>query len=144
MNVWPPFMGPMRKVQVQWVSNTTYVRSFFALCGMTENFVDICIQWVLARKCVCNACLRTYVWPYTEHLNWTNGYKGTDRLCLEREERATARHQRQQERRRSEQTEVRQASLDRRCVHGEESSVCRSIGMELDSEGSIVSTCSEH
>ena len=72
-----------------------------------------------------------------------NEYEGTDRLRLEREERAIARYQRQQERRRSEQTEVRQDRLDRR-IHGEESSVCRSIGMELDSEGSIVSTCSEH
>ena len=70
-----------------------------------------------------------------------------DRLPLEREERATARlqHQcqREQEQRQSEQTEVRQARLDRRCVHSEESSVAfsRSIDVELDSEGSIVSTC---
>ena len=36
--------------------------------------------------------------------------------------------------------------MDGRCVHGEESSVAfsRSIGVELDSEGSIVSTCTEH
>ena len=41
-------------------------------------------------------------------------------------------------------TEVRQARLDRR-VHGEESVVfSRSIGVELDSEGCIVSTCTEH
>ena len=44
-----------------------------------------------------------------------NGYEGTDRLRLEREERATARlqcqDQREQERRQSEQTEVRQDRL---------------------------------
>ena len=72
-----------------------------------------------------------------------------DRLCLEREERAVARlqrwRQREQEGRRSEWTEVRQARLDRQSVHGEESfmssvAFSRSIGVELDSEGSIVST----
>ena len=61
---------------------------------------------------------------------------------MEREERATARlqcrRQREQEGRWSERTEVRQARLDRRSVHGEESVVfSRSIGVELDSEGSI-------
>ena len=61
---------------------------------------------------------------------------------MEREERATARlqcrRQREQEGRRSERTEVRQARLDRRSVHGEESVVFSgSIGVELDSEGSI-------
>ena len=47
---------------------------------------------------------------------------------------------------RSEQTEVRQARLDGRRVHGEESSVAfsRSIGVELDSDGSVMSTCTEH
>ena len=48
-----------------------------------------------------------------------------DRLRLEREERATAtlqhRRQREQKRRRSEQTEVRQARLDRRHVCDHES-----------------------
>ena len=36
--------------------------------------------------------------------------------------------------------------MDGRHVHGEESSVTfsRSIGVELDSEGSVVSTCTEH
>ena len=73
-----------------------------------------------------------------------------DRLRLEREERATARLQRrcqrEQEGRQSERTEVRQAKLDRRCVHSEESSVAfsGSIGLELDSEGTIVLTCTEH
>ena len=71
------------------------------------------------------------------------------RLRLEREERATARLQcrrhGEQEGRRSERTEVREARLDRRSVHGEESVMfCGSISVELDSEGSIVSTCTEH
>ena len=61
---------------------------------------------------------------------------------MEREERATARlqcrRQREQEGRRSERTEVRQARLDRRSVHIEESVMFSgSIGVELDSEGSI-------
>ena len=52
--------------------------------------------------------------------------------------------QREREGRQSERTEVRQARLDRRCVHGEESvAFSGSIGVELDSEGSIVSTCTE-
>ena len=60
-----------------------------------------------------------------------------DKLCLEREERSTARlqyrRQGEQERRRSEQTKVRQASLDRRCIHSAESSVASvSIGVEVD------------
>ena len=47
--------------------------------------------------------------------------------------------------RQSEQTEVRQARLDRRRIHGEESVASSgSIGVELDSEGSIVSTCTEY
>ena len=59
---------------------------------------------------------------------------------LEREERAIARlqrrRQREQEGRRSGRTEVRQARLDRRSVHGEESVVFSgSIGVELNSEG---------
>ena len=42
-------------------------------------------------------------------------------------------------------TEVRQARLDRRRIHGEESVVfSRFIAVELDSEGSILSTCTEH
>ena len=54
------------------------------------------------------------------------------------------RRQREQEGRRSEWTEVRQARLDTRSIHGEESVMFSgSIGMELDSEGSIVSTCTE-
>ena len=67
-----------------------------------------------------------------------------DRLHLEQEKRATARLQRQrqreQERRQSEQTKAKQARLDRRPVHDEESCVAfsRPIGMELDSERSIV------
>ena len=53
--------------------------------------------------------------------------------------------QTEQEGRQSEQTEVRDARLDRQSVHGEESVVfSRSISVELDSEGSIVSTCTEH
>ena len=73
-----------------------------------------------------------------------------DRLHLEREERATARLQRrcqrEQEGRQSEWTEVRQARLDRYLVHGDEESVVfsGSISVELDSEGTIVSTCTEH
>ena len=52
---------------------------------------------------------------------------------------------RTREGRRSERTEVRQARLDRGRVHGEESvTFSGSIAMELDSEGSIVSTCTEH
>ena len=45
-----------------------------------------------------------------------------------------------------QQTELRHARLDRRHVHGEKSSVTfsRPIGIELDSEGSIMSTCTEH
>ena len=61
-----------------------------------------------------------------------------DRLRLEREERATARlqywRQREQEGRRLEQAEVRQ--LERH--------IELSIGVELDSEGPILSTCMEH
>ena len=61
-----------------------------------------------------------------------------DRLRLEQEERATARlqhwRQREQEWRQSEQTEVRQL----------EQHIELSIGVELDSEGPIVSTCMEH
>ena len=61
---------------------------------------------------------------------------------MEREERATARlqhrRQREQEGRRSERTKVREARLDRRSVHGEESVMFSgSISVELDSEGSI-------
>ena len=38
-----------------------------------------------------------------------------------------------------------QARLDRQSVHGEESvAFSGSIGVELDSEGSIVSTCTEY
>ena len=58
---------------------------------------------------------------------------------VEWEERATARlqqcqRQREQEGRRSERTEIRQARLNRQRVHGEESSVVlnRSIGVERD------------
>ena len=70
-------------------------------------------------------------------------------MRLERGERATARlqrrRQREQEGRQSEWTAVREARLDRRSVHSEESVVFSgSIGVELDSEGSIVSTCTEH
>ena len=70
-----------------------------------------------------------------------------DRLHLEQEERTTARlqHERQneQEQRQSEQTEVRQARLDRWHIQGEKSSVAF-ISVELNSEGSIVSTCTEY
>ena len=53
--------------------------------------------------------------------------------------------QREQEGRRSERTKVREARLDRRSVHSEESVVfTRSINVELDSEGSIVPACTEH
>ena len=54
-------------------------------------------------------------------------------------------HQKEQEQKQSEQTVVKQARLDRQCVHSEKSSVAfsRSIGMELDSEGFIVSTCTQ-
>ena len=59
--------------------------------------------------------------------------------------RLQCQHQREQERRRSELTEVRQARLDRRHMHSEESvAFSGSISMELHSEGSIVSTCTEH
>ena len=59
-----------------------------------------------------------------------------DRLRLDGEERATARlHcqcQREQEGRRSERTEVREARLDRRSIHGEESiTISGSIGVKL-------------
>ena len=59
-----------------------------------------------------------------------------DRLHLEQEERAIARlqrrRQREQEGRRSEWTEVRQARLDRRSIHSEESVVFNgSIGVKL-------------
>ena len=71
-----------------------------------------------------------------------------DRLHLKQEERASARLQHQcqseQEGKQSEQTEVREARLDRRSVHGEESAMFSgSIGVELDSEGSIVSGCTD-
>ena len=51
-----------------------------------------------------------------------------------------------QEQRQSEQPKVRQARLDRQHVHSEESSVTfsRYIGVKLDGEGSVVSTCTEH
>ena len=69
-----------------------------------------------------------------------------DRLH-QQEERVTARLQhrcqREQEGRQSEQTEVRQARLDRQCILGEESFVAF-VGVELDSERSILSTCAEH
>ena len=53
--------------------------------------------------------------------------------------RLQCRRQREQEGRRSERTEVRQARLDRQHVHGEESVVFSgSIGVELDSEGSVM------
>ena len=59
--------------------------------------------------------------------------------------RLQRRHQREQEGRRSERTNVRQARLDRRRVHSEESVVFSgSISVELHSEGSIVSTCPDH
>ena len=60
--------------------------------------------------------------------------------------RLQRRRQKEQEQRRSEQTDVRQDRLDRRRVRGEESSVAfnGSIGVKLDSEGSVVSTCTEH
>ena len=67
------------------------------------------------------------------------------------EERVTARLQRQcqkeQERRRSEpdQDKAGLAKFDKRRVHGEKSvTFTRSIGMVLDSEESIMSTCTEH
>ena len=71
-----------------------------------------------------------------------------DRLHLKQEEKASARLQRrcqrEQEGRRSERTEVREARLDRRSVHGEESAMFSgSIGVELDSEGSIMSGCTD-
>ena len=79
----------------------------------------------------------------------SNLLSARDRLRLEQEERSTARlqcwRQRQQEGRRSEWTDVKQARLDRQRVHGEESvAFSGSIGMELDSEGSIMSTCTAH
>ena len=53
--------------------------------------------------------------------------------------------QREQGGRWSERTEARQARFDRQHIHGEESVVFSgSISVELDSEGSIVSTCTEH
>ena len=73
-----------------------------------------------------------------------------DRLHLKREERPTASRlqcqcQREQEERQSEQTKVMQARLAKQSVHGEEFVVFSgSIGVELDSEGSIVSAGTEH
>ena len=59
--------------------------------------------------------------------------------------RLQCQRQREQEGRRSEETKVRQARLDRQCVHGEESvTFSGSISVELHSKGSIVSTCTEH
>ena len=65
------------------------------------------------------------------------------------QERAAARlqcrRQKEQEQRQSDWTEVRQARLDRQHVHCEESvAFSKSIGVEIDSEGSIVSTYTEH
>ena len=79
----------------------------------------------------------------------SNLLSARDRLRLEQEERSTARlqcwRQRQQEGRRSECTDVKQARLDRQRVHGEESvAFSGSIGVELDSEGSIMSTSTAH
>ena len=74
----------------------------------------------------------------------------TDRVWSEKKGLLLARLQRQrqkeQEQRQTEQTEVRQTRLDRRRLHSEESSVAfsRFISVELDSEGSVVSTCTEH
>ena len=148
-----------------------------------------------------SVCLFAYVWPYTEILNWTNGYEGahtfqiftnmlfnvqckltwwvphylTPRRCIywmqqRTPHRVTQRRwiygvretdcvwserkellldcsmcQKEQEQKQSEQTVVKQARLDRRHVHSEKSSVAfsRSIGMELDSEGFIVLTCTQ-
>ena len=73
----------------------------------------------------------------------------SEKLRLEQEERATARlqhcRQRDQEGRQSEWTEVRQARPDRQRVQCEESvTFSRSIGVELNSKGSIESTCADH
>ena len=72
-----------------------------------------------------------------------------DRYRLEWKEKATARlqhwQQREQEQMRLKWTEVRQARLGRWRIHGEESvAFSISIGVELYSEGSIMSTCTEH
>ena len=80
-------------------------------------------------------CPRTYMWPYTENFNSTNGYrymyisnlntcwsKALQNSKFNVQCKLTLRYLtprqwiRQQERRRSEQTEVRQARLDRQRV----------------------------
>ena len=127
---------------------------------------------VLQDACVClSVCLHVAIY---RKLNWTNGNEGMhtfqiytrakavwwiatedsspcnsmpmnvlsvrDRLLLEA--RLQHRRQREQEGRRSKRTEVRQTRLD---VHGEESvAFSGSIGVELNSERSIVSACAEH
>ena len=68
-----------------------------------------------------------------------------DRLHLEWEERLLldcSISTKRQEGRRSEWTEIRQARLDRQCIHSVESvAFSRSISVELDGEGS---TCTEN
>ena len=60
-----------------------------------------------------------------------------DRLLLDWSETAALAPAPKRTGRRPERTEIRQAWLDRRCVHGEES-VAFSGSVELDSEGFIV------
>ena len=59
--------------------------------------------------------------------------KRIHQICARARARLQRRRQKEQEQRRSEQTEVRQARLDRRHIQGEESSVAfsRFIGVEL-------------
>ena len=78
----------------------------------------------------CKTCVFAYVWPYTENLMDTK-VQSTFQICTRPKALQSPC---------SVQVDTR---LDRRHIHGEEFSVAfsRSIGMELDSEGSIVSTC---
>ena len=102
-------------------------------CSWSEPHTSVT---ALQDACVCmSVCPRTYVWPYTENFNSTNGYrymyisnlntcwsKALQNSKFNVQCKLTLRYLtprqwiRQQERRRSEQTEVRQARLDRQRV----------------------------
>ena len=120
----------------------TYTLSVFSIIvrilSLAERLFQICTRAETSATKDSSPCNSTLI----------NLLSARDRLRLEREERATARlrrRQTEQEGRRSERTEVREARLNRRSVHGEESVVFSgSIPMELDCEGSIVSACTEH
>ena len=74
---------------------------------------------------------------YFKHTNVLSLLKDLGMMCLHSPTRILRhRCQREQEGRRSERTEVRQARLDRQPVHGEESVAFSGfISVELDSEG---------